>query len=74
MLSPSHSLPSPDVSVKVVSGAVGKEKVHFKAPKADRLMKARLVFAERMGNIGGIWTAACHCEMKIETSSNGMVS
>jgi hypothetical protein len=42
--------------------------------QAANLMKARLVFAERMGNIGGIWTAACHCEMKMETSSNGMVS
>jgi PAS domain S-box-containing protein len=32
------------------------------------------VFAERMGNIDGIWTVACHCEMKMETSANGMVS
>jgi PAS domain S-box-containing protein len=36
--------------------------------------EARFVFAERMGNIDGIWTAACHCEMKMETSSNGMAS
>jgi len=31
--------------------------------QAANLMKASFVFAERMGNIDGIWTAACHGEM-----------
>src|ERR1700704_6115126 len=36
------------------------------------LMKARFVFAGRTGHIDGIWTAAFHCELRMETSSNGM--
>ena len=42
--------------------------------QAANLIKARFVFAERIGDIAGIWTAARHCEMRMEISSNGMVS
>jgi hypothetical protein len=53
----------------------------FRSTKADGArpsqaanpMEARFVFAGPMGNIDGIWTAVCHGEMKLETSSNGLV-
>ncbi len=34
--------------------------------------EARFVFAGRTGHIDGIWTAAFHCELRMEPSSNGM--
>jgi hypothetical protein len=40
--------------------------------QAARPMKARFGFADRTGTFDGIWTAADHCEMEVNTSTHGM--
>jgi hypothetical protein len=58
--------------LQLLLGAITTKASGARPLLAANLMKARFVFAERMGNIDGIWIAACPCEIKMEASSNGI--